>query len=317
MKLKKPSLKYLQKITDDFGVWQHSSKGIITKSEGYALDDSARALIVYLLYGDQQGAEVCLKYLEKSYLDGKFHGFFDENRLSVVYPSSEDAFNLGVIALAFCISKDFHKERAMAIINQLELKPSEYIRSLAYRLIAESYLQHKEIADDILNKVIGRFNKDIKWFEENLYYANAAIPYSLLIYLNVLGIKNQKVEGIVLQSIDTLEKNMRIGLIPSPVSNSMNHKVGSRIRDVYGQQPIEAAFMVLMYIEANKYFNKSDYLVKAKEWMDWFYGDNIWKKSIVTDEGACADGLDELQISQNSGAESTIMYLWAGFYNGL
>ena len=104
---------------------------------------------------------------------------------------------------------------------------------------------------------------------------------------------------------------MRIGKIPAPIGNRKRHEISGNANNHFGQQPIDAAFMVLMLTLAFKYFKNSEYLREAKDWMDWFYGNNICHTSLVTPENACADGIDENCISQNFGAESTIMYLWA------
>ena len=45
--------------------------------------------------------------------------------------------------------------------------------------------------------------------------------------------------------------------------------------------------------------------------MDWFYGNNIMKANLINQDYACADWINEGEVSTNYGSESTIVYLWA------
>lgn len=306
---------FLDSLLDDFGVWQHTNRGVLNKEEGYALDDSARALIVYILFKNDKAARICLTYLEKSVKEHQFIGFFDKDRKEVVFPSSDDAFGLAVWALSFAIKNSFEVQRCEAILSKIDIDSvihSNHTRAIAYLLLSYSYLNNREKADTLYSVLKEKFESvSGGWFEDHLYYGNAVIPYALLIYINAFGIKNDASENILTTSIRTLEKEMKIGVIPSPVGNRKWHQIGAHYRDVYGQQPIDAGYMVLMYVELFKYSKKELDLDKAKDWMEWFYGNNIWKKSMISDLGACSDGLDEGGISENHGAESTIVYLWA------
>lgn len=308
-------LKFLNDITDDFGVWQHTYDGVINKGEGYALDDSARALIVYLLYNERELATVCLNYIEASLKDGKFIGFFNKEREPVVYPSSNDAFGLVVWALAFCIGIDFQANISRRILSKLNIESviiHEDIRTVAYLLIAMSYLKDEEVAIRLVEILVRKYNSSlVDWFEDHLYYGNAAIPYSLLIYLNTFKTRDPIVSNIVLGSISTLEREMYIGVIPAPVGNRKWCKIGTKTRDVYGQQPIDSSFMIMLYLDAYDYFRESEYYIKAKGYLEWFHGNNIWRASLISASNACSDGIDSHGISNNYGAESTIMYLWA------
>lgn len=308
-----PSTKFLSEITDDFGVWQHTHNREILREEGYALDDSARGLIVFLLYGELEKAEICFNYLETSFVEGKFVGFFSKDREVLVYPSSEDAANLAYLALAFCLEQKFLVKKVSSLIRKVNLPLSSYIRSLSYRLIAESWIRNKSLANDIANVIAKRFDEKIMWFEPTLTYANALMPYALLVYLNNTNTPNQELESLITSSMATLEKNMRVDNLPTPVSNKSPHKVGTKIKEVFGQQPIDAAFMVLMYSQGYKLFKQEKFLNLAKEWMTWFVGNNICQKSLIFENTACADGIDDTGISQNFGSESTIMFLWASY----
>jgi hypothetical protein len=304
---------HLNNLTDKFGVWQHHENGKVHVGEGYALDDSARALIVFLLYGQKEQAEICLSYLEKSVKDQKMIGFFWADKTVRTFPSSEDAFALAYWALAYCIKNNFQKERAQKVVEQLDinvLRKSQHIRTRAYTLIADSLVGNSTDAEKTASSIIQNFDPQKEWFEPKLFYANAIIPYALLTYAQEFS-KTAHLNQIIEQSIITLERYCRIGKIPAPVGNRIWQAIGEPYRDPYGQQPIDAAYMVMLLVKAYEAYKNPAYKESAQEWMDWFYGNNIMKANLITDEGACADGIDEFAVSSNYGAESTIVYLWA------
>lgn len=306
----KPTTIYLEKLTDDFGVWQHASKEGIDKEQGYALDDASRALIVFLLYKKFDHAKICLNYIEKSVKDGLFIGFFNKERKEIVYPSSYDAATLTIWSLCFSIKAEFEIDRCKAILDKVDFNKfnDNHIRGLSYLTIAENLYNIPEISD-YPHDILSRYNNN-NWFEDKLTYANAVIPLALIEFYSK-NIGDQHLEYIIKNSINTLESQMRIGTIPSPVGNREWHKIGDVKKDVYGQQPIDAGFMVIMFCRAYEVFKDDLYLKKATEWMEWFYGNNIFKKSLINEEFACCDGIDEPGLSKNYGAESTIIYLWA------
>jgi len=310
----RPQTAHLEKLTDKFGVWQFFENGQILKSAGYALDDSARALIVYLLYNKRDQANVCLCYLEKSLSGGLFVGFFNEQHEPIVYPSSQDAHALAFWALAHAKTQNFEADRVQSLldsVNKTILYESTYIRTQSYTLIALSLLQDEHHAKALADTIANQANECFNWFEPVLTYANAIIPYALLSYLEAFKTEDAHFEEVILKSIETLENYMRIGVIPAPVGNRNWQQLGDTQRDIYGQQPIDAAFMVLLLSKTYRYFQDEQYKRKAGEWMDWFYHNNIMQQNLITNEGACADWIGDQVVSTNYGSESTIVYLWA------
>lgn len=305
---------HLQTITDQFGIWQHHENGKILSDEGYALDDSARGLIVYILYGDLIHAEICLEYVDKSIKDHQLVGFFHADKTIRKFPSSDDAFGLAFWALAYCINNNIFADKAKKILAKIDTSKiinSSFIRTMSYSIIALSLLHEKEQADTLVAKIIKSFQTDKNWFEDTLTYANAIIPYALLVYSEEFKVDSNEMDQIVKQSIDTLEKYCRLGKIPAPIGNREWHTIGKISRDPYGQQPIDAAFMVLLLVKAYNLYKEEKYKTAAAQWYDWFFGNNIMQQSLINNEDACADGIDESGISTNYGAESTIVFLWA------
>jgi hypothetical protein len=228
-----------------------------------------------------------------------------------VYPSSYDAAALAVLALCFAISCKFEINACKKILNKINFKifeGTEHIRGFSYLVIANSMfpLPHLEKYHEL---VLPKFNEN-NWFEEKMTYANAIIPLALLEYYSN-HLHEKAIEKIIKTSIDTLEIHMRIGIIPAPIGNREHYIIGTLKKDVYGQQPIDAGFMVILMCRAYILFKEDIYLQKASEWMNWFYGNNIFKESLIREDSACCDGIDAHGLSKNYGSESTIIYLWA------
>ena len=308
---KTPTTKDLEALTDDYGVWQHATEHSITKSEGYALDDVARALIVFLKYNKPDQARVCINYINDSIKDGAFIGFFNQEREPIVYPSSYDAAALAVLSICFAINANFEVTTCKNILGKIDFNifdGSEHIRGFSYLVIANSLFKIERL-EKYHELILPKFDKN-NWFENKMTYANAIIPLALLEYYS----KNQNEETlktIIKTSIATLELHMRIGVIPAPIGNREHYVLGSMNRDVYGQQPIDAGFMVILMCRAYELFKEDIYLKSATEWLEWFYVNNVFKQSLIRDNSACCDGIDAHGLSTNYGSESTIIFLWA------
>lgn len=314
-------LTHLRWLTDDFGVWQHTKGDEIHREMGYALDDSARALIVYLLYGDTKRAKICLDYVAASQTAKGFVGFYDEHRGPLDSNSSDDAHALAIWALAEAIRQDFYVTEAQAILardqkNIVALVEHGYKHTLAYLLLAYCALNDRAAAGGVANALLSQFDSKIGWFGDQMTYANAVMPWALLHYNQTFHPANKAViDKVLQQSIETLEDYCRIGVIPAPVGNRIWQRVGAVERDIYGQQPIDPGFMVLFLADAYKAYGDADLARRTDDWMRWFYGNNMYQTSLISKRHGCGDGLYALPrgVCNNKGAESVILYLWARY----
>jgi hypothetical protein len=79
-------------------------------------------------------------------------------------------------------------------------------------------------------------------------------------------------------------------------------------RAKYAQQPIEAAGMVDAALAAHAITGENRYRRLAELALEWYYGRNT-RDAVMASGGGCFDGLDELGVNHNMGAESTLAYL--------
>src|SRR4051794_33990828 len=103
---------YLQRITDDTGIFQHTKFGVPDRSKGYTTDDNARALIAaILLYNknrDSASLDLIHTYIafihHAQNVEGNFRNFMDYNRSFIEENGSEDCQGRTIWALGFALS---------------------------------------------------------------------------------------------------------------------------------------------------------------------------------------------------------------------
>lgn len=314
------STSYLRKISDDFGLWQHVIDGQISLKDGYSLDDNARGLMVSHMLGDNGLVTTYFEYIKKSFDDDTkmFIEFFDENHVPVEKPNndiSHDTQSLTRWILGYCIKNNIFKDEASALLGKtlpFDNAKHKHLRPMAYELLLSCETGELDTySKSILQDFVDRFNPSTKWFEHRLTYANALIPFVLAKVVNKFNLNDDDLKQIVVSSFDNLDRLSRIGVIPAPHGNTEWFRFDNNLRDIYGQQPIDASYMVLAALQIYEMTGDEKYLSVASDWSGWFTGNNIFKATLVQ-ENNCADGIDTSGISKNFGAESTIMYLWSG-----
>jgi len=333
-------LDHLISLTDDTGIIQHATYGIPDRRFGYSTDDAARALVVALKYHDQFGDETAM-HLAKRYLsflsyaqlpDGHFHNFMNYQRDFQDERGSEDTIGRALWGLGSTVrygstqamrahARDMF-ERAM---NGLEL---EHPRAMAYAICGlYNFLQRYDGAPPVrrkLNELALRLadlyrrtcdsnfdQSDAQsgaepwtWFGDDLTYANAKIPYAML--LAYLTTEDPQFRDIGLESLEfLLKQTYREGRFDFVGNQGWYMRGGER--PVFSQQPIEAAYSAEACLAAFEITRNSRYLDLAEASAEWLLGRNILGVRLYDlTTGACADGLDPHEPSLNSGAESTI-----------
>jgi hypothetical protein len=310
----------VKELTDDFGIWQHARDAAPERDEGYALDDATRAIILYLLTDTNDQASTLLNYLAASYKDDQWRGFASANRYFLNATASEDAIGQVVWAAALAEKRGFEPAMAKHIYQQAKtaLGKAHYLRGSAYALLGATYVDAAwahELAADITRRFAAT-TPEWPWPEQLLNYANGIIPLSLLRY----GRLNQDKAAIDLghKTLDFIDHVCHLNQAFGPIGNKGWFEAGMAHPAQFGQQPIDAAYMVWAYVAAYEQSNNKAYLKKAEEWLSWFHGNNVAQATIGDPHtGLCLDGIDgpkKVRPSRNSGAESRVCYglaLWA------
>jgi len=194
------------------------------------------------------------------------------------------------------------------------------LRPAAFALLAiNEYLRQfpgdraaQETRSILAERLLDAFQKnsadDWLWFEDQLTYANAALPHALL--LCGRSMRRPPMEAAGLQALEWL---VAVQTSPEghfvPIGNEGFYpRGGSRAR--FDQQPIEAQTTVSACIAALHLTGQRRWKQEALRAFEWFLGGNDVGAALYDPvTGGCCDGLSPQGPSSNQGAESTLAFL--------
>lgn len=308
---------YLRWLSDDFGIWQHTHAGQIDRTQGYALDDSARGLITAVAIGETGLAEVYLSFLERSCAAEHPTNFFTADRQPWDRPWSPDASGEVAWSLGACLAAGWESARA-ASLWQTTIVPryaelERYSRATSYLLLGSLTAAPERVVGLAAKLAAASWTGEPTgwiWPEDELSYANAIIPHALLEAARHLGRRDWLERGLEL--LEFLNRICSEGEVPSLIGNRGWYKRGAQ-RARFDQQPIDAAYQVLANLSAYKATRDKAWLAEAERYFSWFWGNNIGKVCLVDlESGRCHDGLWENgKVSPNAGAENVVCFLYA------
>ncbi|WP_339813278.1 glycosyltransferase family 4 protein [uncultured Imperialibacter sp.] len=326
------SLAHIKRLTDDTGIIQHAKFGIPNLKEGYCLDDNARALLMALMAYKQKKDVAALEFMPiyLSYIhylqneDGTFKNFLSFNRNFMDEVGSEDSFGRTIWALGYLLGNapnDAYYQTGRLVF--FEAAPNfenlKSIRSIANTMIGICYYLKSNPSDDDMTERLrnlayvlvahyeGNCTADWHWFEALLAYDNGILPLSLLHSAEILN--DEKIKKVALDSMAFLTSHtMKDGYLSIIGNSEWYQKDGPR--SVYGQQPIDALAMVLMFHQAFHLTRDKKYLNELYTAFMWFLGENDLRMSLYDFETkGCCDGFENYGVNRNQGAESSLAYL--------
>ncbi|OHB60735.1 MAG: hypothetical protein A2Y12_10940 [Planctomycetes bacterium GWF2_42_9] len=329
----KLAINHLFRLTDDTGLLQHSKFIIPDRKYGYCTDDNARALIFITKYYRNHPTAEAIRLFE-TYLafiyqsikpDKTVYNFMEYDRRWKTYEPAADALGRVIWALGSvigdCPDKDytpFVKEFFCDTSNHI---PTMSPRAKAYSILGLSeYL--KIFPDDSLavkftNIAAGTLCKlfndssssDWHWYEEVISYANAIMPAAMFAAADITKDKNYF--EIAKKSCDFMVQHTFNGKHFSFIGSNGWHTKG-KDRAQFDQQPIEAAYTVIMLAKAYESTKEKKYKTLQRKAFDWFLGDNDLNVCLYDSKTkGCRDGICKHGLNLNQGAESTLSYLLA------
>jgi uncharacterized protein YyaL (SSP411 family) len=160
-----------------------------------------------------------------------------------------------------------------------------------------------------VSKFRGVSDKNWKWFENYLTYANSLLPEAMLYASmssgSLLFRKIAKTSFDFLLSIIFRDNQIKV------ISNQGWHHKDKRAND-FGEQPIDVTYTILALNTFYKSYREESYLEKMEIAFNWFLGKNHLHQIVYNPAtGGCYDGLEEHHVNLNQGAESTVSYLMA------
>ena len=332
------SLRHVRALTDDTGLLQHASFTVPRYSEGYCLDDNARALMLLTRIEDAgTNEQELVRALSTRYLafvhaaldatTGRFRNFLSYGRQWIDGPGSEDSHGRGVHALGTVVGRSTARGRSElaadlfhAAVPAVERFTSP--RAWATTLLGiDEYLHAFEgdrrvealrsgLADRLHQLYVRAGSDEWPWFEHSLTYANAQLPHALI----ASGARMRRAD-LVSAGLRTLTWLLSVQHSAeghfAPVGTDGFSVKGARAAR-FDQQPIEAATTVAACLEAERVTRDAIWLERAGTAFHWFLGRNHLHRWLYdAASGGCRDGLHAERLNENQGAESTLAFLLA------
>lgn len=331
-------LDHIKELTTEFGILQFSKFNEPDPDSGYTLDDNARALIDMVMYYNQYGDKSVLKYAHM-YLnfieniqreDGWFDNFMDYNKQLTGQNQEanlEDANGRALWSLGYLIA---HKQ----IIPQPLVRRAEKCWDLAFKnidtisspraiayVIKGLYHYYTSNPKSIIQEKISRFANALlnhyninsvdewHWYEDYMTYANNVLPEAMM--FSYLATNNKEYKKVAEVSFDfLLSQYFMKGKLKVITNRGWFKKNNERI--FYGEQPIEVSTTIVALDLFYEVTRKIKYKSQLEIAFSWFLGNNHLNQIMYnTKNGASYDGLEDINININQGAESTLCFLKA------
>jgi len=147
------------------------------------------------------------------------------------------------------------------------------------------------------------------WFEGYLTYANSILPEAMLYSWLLTGeiiFKEIAVSSLNFLLSQTFKENWI-----EVISNRKWLQKGENAVQ-FGEQPIDVAYTIMTLSKFYDVLANEEIRKKMQLAFDWFLGNNRLHQIVYNPcTGGCFDGLEEMHVNLNQGAESTISYLMA------
>ncbi len=331
-----PSLEYVAALSDDVGIHQHAVRDVPNRKEGYCTDDVARAFTVAITACSHESQRAMALRLAPTYLafladaqlaDGRFHNFMSYSRAWLDDVGTQDSNGRALWALGYGMRfapRDSWREVCAGLLRRAapHVRGFTFTRPRAYAALGLAHaFEAAGRSDSALEALLRTVGNDLaalhaavagpgwNWFENEMTYDNARLSEAILRIGTVL-----EDSALVTVGLETLEFYESVVIEDGtfvPIGNAGWYvRGGSRAR--YAQQPLEAAALVDAALAAEALTGKMRYRRLAESGLDWYFGRNS-RDAVMARGGGCCDGLEELGVNQNMGAESTLAYVWSAF----
>ncbi|MCK4913719.1 MAG: glycosyltransferase [Planctomycetes bacterium] len=326
-----PSLKHIEKLTDDTGMYQHAKFTIPDRFHGYCTDDNARAVIAMVKYYAQY-PQPSVRKLFDTYLsfvlhsqnsDGTIRNFMNFDRTWQEPEPFNDALGRVLWAFGTVVAKPPSPSH-LSIIKDCFDKSVIHVarqspRGMAYSILGMSdYLRQFGGASEIkrqlalaADKLVALYEKnshpDWQWFEDIMAYDNAVLPHAL--FAAYLTLKDERYLEVAEKTCEFLLETTFNSRHFSFIGCKGWYRRG-KTKANFDQQPLEAASTVMMLSAAYQATQDKKFAALQRRAFDWFLGENDLQIPLYDFRSkGCNDGLSADGVNVNQGAESTLSFM--------
>jgi glycosyltransferase involved in cell wall biosynthesis len=334
------NLNHFKNLTTDFAMIQFSIINQPDVNSGYTLDDNARALVAICQHYELKKDTKDLDYIHKYYNFIKFclqpesyflnyvdvhKKFTKQNSENLADSNGRAIWALGyLISLSDILPSDLiekaKKTMQLALVNVCKIHSPRamafIIKGIYYSNLKfpseDNIMILKHLADKLVQMYKHENDENWHWFESYLTYGNSILPEAMLCAF--LATENEKYETIAKASFDFLLSKIFINDVIKVVSNKgwLQNSKDSFNEQIGGEQPIDVSYTIIALSKFYDVFQNEDYLQKMEIGFDWFLGKNHLHQIVYNPcTGGCYDGLEDVYLNLNQGAESTVSYLMA------
>jgi glycosyltransferase involved in cell wall biosynthesis len=323
---------HLLTLVDDCGIVQHARGAIPNRYTGYCVDDVARLVVVALELesrtGDSKWTPVLYRSLAFLYDATDDNGagmrnFMSYDRRWLDEPHVGDHVGRSIWSLGDVLSTAWlpaivrpSQRLLVSLVRSLQGPIS--IRTAAYATLGLARLDADRLDDparELLERCVARLEDAYetssdnawRWFEDALTYDNARLPHALIVGGVALGRDHTVAAG--LESLAWLgdESGLADGLLRLP-GNEGRHR-DEPAPGAGDEQPLDASAFVEAELAAFAVTGDPEHGARAQRAFEWFLGRNRLGRPLYDfATGGCCDGLGELDVNENEGAESTLAF---------
>ena len=334
------NLNHFKNLTTDFAMIQFSIINQPDVNSGYTLDDNARALVAICQHYELKKDTKDLDYIHKYYNFIKFclqpesyflnyvdvhKKFTKQNSENLADSNGRAIWALGyLISLSDILPSDLiekaKKTMQLALVNVCKIHSPRamafIIKGIYYSNLKfpseDNIMILKHLTDKLVQMYKHENDENWHWFESYLTYGNSILPEAMLCAF--LATENEKYKTIAKASFDFLLSKIFINDVIKVVSNKgwLQNSKDSFNEQIGGEQPIDVSYTIIALSKFYDVFQNEDYLQKMEIGFDWFLGKNHLHQIVYNPcTGGCYDGLEDVYLNLNQGAESTVSYLMA------
>jgi glycosyltransferase involved in cell wall biosynthesis len=331
------NLNHIETMSDGTGILQHAAFNVPRYSEGYCLDDNARALLLMTLLEEAGSDDPRLvRRLSARYLAfvshafnrplGRFRNFMSYSRSWLEEMGSEDSHGRALWALGTVVGSSSDPGRyslAADLFHAALPAVSNFSspRAWAYALLGiEQYLHAFEgdrsvqasgrvLAERLLALFKNSVQTDWPWCESRVTYCNGRLPQALIATGSWTGDPGMTATG--LRALEWLMTVQTADGYFAPVGTNGFFERGMTAAP-FDQQPVEACVSVSACMHAFRTTGDHRWAEHARRAFTWFLGQNQLQQSLYQPlSGGCRDALHVDRMNENEGAESTLSFLLA------